>query len=169
MQDRINLLEEENQSLADLLRERGVEVHRKSLTHVDLPPAITSPAPGNDEEIALFSRAERRLYDEIRGNDTVILLLLTEAMTDVGQWMLQSRVWLCATKTDLVVFAAGRRPLLQRIPFRHLQESLYNNVTGELVLAPDRKFKLSHIELSPVEGYQFLAQIYNQSTEKKHA
>jgi hypothetical protein len=174
LQDRVNLLEEENASLADALREHGVDVHRKSNIHIELPPAFNAPAPGNDEEVALLSKRERRLYDELRGSDTVILLLLSESLADVGQWMLRSRVWLFATPTELVAFASGRRPVVQRVPFQHIQESLYNNVTGELVLAPNRKFKLSRIEISPVEGYQFLAQIFgsntqNKSTEKTHA
>ena len=174
LQDRVTLLEEENTSLAEKLREHGVNIHRKSHIHVDLPPALTEPAPANEQELALMNPGERRLLEEARGPDPLILVLLSETMVDVGQWIWKSRLWLGATPTDLLAVAVGRHPFLQRIPFRHIQESLYNHVTGELVLAPNRQFRLNRIQLAPLEGYQFLAQIYRdslnaQSPEATHA
>ena len=160
LQDRVTLLEEENAALAGMLRERGVDVHRPSHIHVDLPAALTEPAAGNAAELALMSGKEKKLFEELSTGDAVLLLLLSEAMVDVGRWFWRSRLWLYATPTELVAFAAGRHAFVQRIPFKHIQESLYNHVTGELVLAPDRKFARAQIALSPAEAYQFLAQIY---------
>ena len=165
--DRVTLLEEENNTLAEMLREHGVDIHRRSHIHLELPPAFTTPAPGNAEELALLTKTERALFEELCGTDTVLLLLLSESMVDVGRWLMQSRLWVAASRTELAMFAAGRRPFVQRIPFRHIQASLYNHVTGELVLAPNRKFKISRIRMAPVEGYQFLAQILSAEPSKE--
>lgn len=161
LEDQVRLLDEENRALVDRLRELGIPARRKSHIHVELPPPHTAPAPGNPEELALLTPRERKLFTELCGPEEVILLLLSESAVDVGHWIFKSRLWACATPTELVLFAAGRKPLIQKVPFQHIQESLYNHVTGELVLAPNRKFKLSQVRFSPVEGYQFLAQIYS--------
>ena len=108
LQDRVTLLEEENAALAGMLRERGVDVHRPSHIHVDLPAALTEPAAGNAAELALMSGKEKKLFEELSTGDAVLLLLLSEAMVDVGRWFWRSRLWLYATPTELVAFAAGR-------------------------------------------------------------
>jgi len=48
----------------------------------------------------------------------------------------------------------------QKTPLASLRQSLYNHVTGEVVLAPVRELKLTHIQVAPLDGYQLLAQIY---------
>lgn len=163
LQDQVTLLDKENHALAARLRDHGVEVHRRSAIHVQLPAVLQSPDGGLEAELALMTRRERRLLDELRAEEPVLYAELSESRADVGHWLWQSRVWAAATRRHLLVFASGRRPLLQRIEFRHLQESLYNHVTGELVLAPDHEFRLARVAMAPVEGYQFLAQIYQES------
>lgn len=172
--DRVALLEQANDALASRLRECGIEVHHRRRDEVLLPEPLTAPAPDNAAEEAMLTRRERVLFDELRGRDRVLLLLLSESMADVGRWLIRGRVWVCATDTELVAFAAGWRPLMQRIPYRHIQESLYNTITGELVLAPNYQFAIPRIRMSPLEAYQMLAQIYaaggtGGSQENSHA
>lgn len=172
--DRVALLEQENDALASRLRECGVEVHHRRRDEGILPEPLTAPSPDNAAEEAMLTRRERVLFDELCGSDRVRVLLLSESMADVGRWLIRGRVWVCATDTELVAFAAGWRPLMQRIPYRHIQESLYNMITGELVLAPNYQFAVNRIRLSPLEAYQMLAQIYaagrtGGSQENSHA
>jgi hypothetical protein len=159
LQDRLVLLEEENRSLVESLRERGINVRQKSLIHVQLPPALTHPSPLNDEEMETMSSSERGLFERLLGSAKPMLVYQTNSAADVGFWLWRRRLWLCATESDLLLFAAGRKPLIQKVPFIHIQSRLYNHVTGELVLAPNRKFRVSHVELPPVEAYQVLAQV----------
>lgn len=161
LQNRVTMLEEENREFAELLKGKGIDVRRQVSGALEVPPPLSEPDPGNAEMLAQMRAAERRIYDEICGKDQVFLVLRSPTKVDVGSFLRKSRVWLCAAASDLVLFAAGHKPLLLRIPYAHLQQSLYNQVTGELVLAPDRKYPLSHVELSPVQGYQLLAQIFH--------
>jgi hypothetical protein len=160
LEDRVSLLEQENHAFAEMLKERGVDVHPISMASRRVPPPLSVSSVSPDV-VAALTPAEARLYRELCGNDSVVTLLLTETMAEVGLWMWKRRVWLCATDSALILFAEGRKPLAQRTPFVHIGESLYNHVIGELVLAPDRKYRLSHVRLQPKDGYQMLAQIYN--------
>jgi hypothetical protein len=83
----------------------------------------------------------------------------------VGHWFSKGRIWACALAGELAMFAYGRRPYLERVPFRLLQQSLYNHVTGEVVLAPARDVRVDSLRVTPAEGYQFLAQIYKETSD----
>jgi hypothetical protein len=77
------------------------------------------------------------------------------------------RALLSVTRDALILLAAGRQPLAQRVQFMHLYESLYNPVTGELVLGPDREYRVGQVQLPPVEGSQVLAEIYGALAPRK--
>lgn len=160
LQDRVTLLEEENKEFAELLKKHGVDVRLKAMAAMEVPPPLTEPAEDLAETLVTMSKPVRRLYDRECGKDDTILLLLTGSVADVGRFFRKSRVWLCITRSEVILLAAGRQPLVQRIPFPHIQQSLYNHITAELVLAPNRKFTLPNVKVSPVQGYQVLAQIY---------
>lgn len=166
LQDRIRLLEEENVRFADMLTQRGVDVRPSSKIGLELPPAVREPLDGNAEVLALMTLAERKLLDDLCPNEQVLLLLKSDSRTDTGSWLRGGRVWVCATRKELVLLAAGRKPLIQKTPFPVLRESLYNHVTGEVVLAPAGELTLNRIKVPPLEGYQLLAQIYDQEREK---
>jgi hypothetical protein len=59
------------------------------------------------------------------------------------------------------MLAAGRIPFVQKVPFFRLQESVYNHITGEVFLAPEKTLKLKHVKMTALDGYQLLAQIRN--------
>jgi hypothetical protein len=74
-------------------------------------------------------------------------------------------VWSAATTKEVVLFAAGRRPFIEEIPFTHLYKSLYNHITGEVVFAPAEAESMTRIRLSPSHGFQLLAQIYQENSD----
>jgi hypothetical protein len=72
-----------------------------------------------------------------------------------------------ALERDLLLLAAGKHPLVERIPYGHIRRSLYNHVTGELVLAPAHNLRVERVALPPAAGYQILAQIYAETEDSK--
>ncbi len=75
---------------------------------------------------------------------------------DVGSWFGRRRVWACVLENELLLVARGRHPHIERVPFDRLQDSLYNHVTGEVVLGPAENVKVTRLRLSPVEAVQLL-------------
>lgn len=162
-QERITLLDEENAALAAKLRELGVDVRRATHHAYELPAATREPLAGTREALSLMTESEQKLLATLCGSDAVLMAVHTGTTVDVGGWVRKARVWVIATATDLVLIAAGRKPLVQKIAYGHIRASLYNHVTGELVLAPNRKFRVSHVKVHPAEGFQLLAQICDGS------
>ena len=78
---------------------------------------------------------------------------------DVGYWCVNGRVWLCLLPGELLLFASGKRPCVERVPLEALRESRYNHVTGALVLAPAGGVKHPSLRLPPLEGYEMLAKL----------
>jgi hypothetical protein len=163
-QARIVLLDEENAALAAQLRKLGVDVRRASHHAYELPAATHEPLVGTSETMALMTGPEQTLLATVCGRDTVLMAVHTGTTVDAGGWIRRTRVWAVATATDLVLIAAGRRPLIQKTAYEHIRASIYNHVTGELILAPNRKFRVSQIKVHPAEGFQLLAQICDGNT-----
>lgn len=164
LRDRIRMLEDENHALATKLKEHGIEVHESSKTKLELPAPAThpleNPADGHGME-----EPERELFDELCRDDNVYLLLRSETKVDVGQWLGNGAVWAVAGETELTLMAGGKKPFCEKLPYSHLYKSLYNNVTGEVVLSPAEEARVGGVKLSPVEGYQLLAQIYRSAPD----
>ena len=161
LEDQVRLLDHENEDLIQQLKDAGLKA-RHPVLHADrLPPPVTAPdTAGIKAACERMSAAEGRLYKELCGDREVMIVLQTETRTPVGWWLIERRVWLVVTRDEVVAFAAGRTPLAQRVAFPHLYGSLYNAVTGRLVLAPDRGYRVGQFNVPPLEGYQVLAQIY---------
>ncbi|MBT3379208.1 MAG: hypothetical protein HN742_36945 [Lentisphaerae bacterium] len=162
---RARLLEEENATFARQLRELGVEAAANSATARELPPPALEPLPGDSESRQRLSSAEADLLAELSRDEPVFCLVASTTRVDTGRWLSGSTLWLGALATELLLFAAGTRAFCERIPFSYLRRSLYNHVTGELVLAPARDLTICKAELAPSEAYQLLAQIYSDSEE----
>lgn len=86
-------------------------------------------------------------------------LFATAARVDVGWWFWGGRLRAGLLDGELVLFAAGSRPFVQRTPVALLRESLYNHVTGELILAPSRELAVRRFAMAPVAGQALLAAI----------
>jgi len=160
-EDRIRVLDSENEDLLRHLKDAGVEP-RHPLLHAE---RLQTPLAGPDEVAisgasARMTPAESRLYGEVCGGAEVLTVLQSTTRTAVGLWLIERRVWVVVTRSEVILLAAGRRPLAQRVAFPHLYASLYNAVTGELVLAPDRGYRVGRVQLPPAEGNRVLTQIY---------
>ncbi len=125
---------------------------------MDLPDPITTPLAPQTEGLGRLRRRTRRLAESLAGEEDVLVLLRTRSRIDVGGWFGRRRVWVAALADSLVLFAPGRRPCRARIPFAQLRESAYNPVTGELALAPAEAAPVRALRVSPLDGYQLLAQ-----------
>jgi len=130
----------------------------------ELPPALSQFLAWSDERFAAMSSAERRLAQGFLAADEVIVAVLTEARVDVGLWRGSGRLWAFALRHDLALVAHGPRPVAERIPYTLLRQSTYNPVTGELALAPGPHHHVRGLRMPPLEGYQMLAQIYQETT-----
>lgn len=161
----VRLLESENQDLARQLKDAGGHPRMPVLRAEQLPPPLAEPdmaAIGESRD--RMTPSERRLLEAVCGSGRVLTVFQSETRTGVGLWLIERRIWVVVTDTDVVLLAAGRKPLAQAIAFPHLHASLYNPVTGELVLAPDRGFRVGRVKLPPLESNQVLAQIYGALT-----
>jgi hypothetical protein len=83
---------------------------------------------------------------------------------DVGRWWRPARLWAVVTDSELVLLAAGPRPVVQRAPLTALRGSLYNPVTGEVILDPAAGLPQKCLKLPPVEGRQLLEHIQSKET-----
>ncbi len=168
LENQVRLLGLENEDLLQQLKDAGLQPRHPVLQADRLPPVLTIPDPATIAEAAArLTRSERRLGEELCAGQEVLMLLQSGTLTDVGLWIVPRRVWVVVTRTEVVFYAAGRTPLAQRVSFDHLYASLYNAVTGELVLAPNRDYRVARVKLPPLEGTQVLAQIYGALAPRK--
>ncbi len=161
LENRVRLLTEENALLGEMLRERGVDMHPLSETSEELPAVLETPIERSGEIWDELMEEGKKLLEEASGGADIFMLVRTGARIDTGNWLANGTVWVIVMKDALGLFAAGAKPYVEHVPFRFLRDSLYNHVTGELVLAPAHGAKVRFLKMSPADGYQMLAQIYN--------
>jgi len=80
----------------------------------------------------------------------------TGTRVDVGSWFGRRKVLACMLESSVVLVARGPRPHVERVSFEALQKSLYNHVTGEVVLGPAGGVKATRLRLSPLDAVAFL-------------
>lgn len=125
-----------------------------------LPPAFLEPLPENAPCWAALTALERRWRDESAGETPIRWAVRSDSRVDVGAWLADARVWAAAQPGALLLFAAGKRPYAETIPFAELRDSLYNHITGELILAPAPNVRVARLKLLPVDALQLLAQMH---------
>ncbi len=131
----------------------------RSPIELELPVAATTPLV-REAALERLGKAPRALADDALGEAPVFLVLRTGARADTGGWLGGGRVWVFALARELLLLAAGKFPYVERIPFAALRGSVYNAVTGELVLAPAPGARVRRLRVPPRSGYQVLSQIY---------
>lgn len=131
------------------------------------PPAFLEALAENAPCWAALTALERRWRDEAAGDTPIHWAVRTESRIDVGAWLSDARVWAAAQPGALLLFAAGKRPYAETIPFADLHESLYNHITGELILAPAPNARVTRLKLLPVDALQLLAQMHAPPKRKK--
>ncbi len=92
-------------------------------------------------------------------------ILATGTFTDTGLWFRQGRVCAVCAGGALFLLAPGRRPYVERIPFAQLGESMYNAITGEVLLAPAPDAAVRRLRLDPVDGRRLTKQINTEEGE----
>jgi len=137
---------------------------------MELPAPITQPAfhgVGDLPDRWQLRYPVRHLAAQAMGaGDGVYLRIRTGSRIDVGSWVRTARIWMWVLRRELLLVAAGYggdRPYCQRVDFGSLQESVYNHVTGKMVLGPADGVPVKGLTMSPVEGYQVLSQIRNHA------
>ncbi|MGI6496640.1 MAG: hypothetical protein ACOX5G_11270 [Kiritimatiellia bacterium] len=94
----------------------------------------------------------RELLEKVADGRPLAAVYRTGTRWDVGHWFHDAVVWAGLCEGELLLCAAGRKPLAERIPLPALAESAYNAITGEVFFAPVRGAKLAAVALPPVEG-----------------
>ena len=111
-----------------------------------MSPPATEPTPAERALLAAAGVVPERCYR-------------TGTRVDVGQWLRWPRLWLAVTGSDWLLVAAGKRPFVEKIPVGELGKSLYNAVTGELILDPAPNARVRRLKLPPVEGRDLVRQL----------
>lgn len=124
-----------------------------------LPPVSATPLDRAERRTRL-GRARRRFVEALLGQASIFHVRKTGTKVDVGYWLGKRRVWACLLEQELLLFARGRRPYVERIPLAVLRESRYNHVTGELVLAPFETVAVKALKVTPLAALEILAYIY---------
>ena len=121
------------------------------------PPAEEALAFGAAELLSLGKR-RLALLRQAAGDEAVVMAVRTGSSADTGSWFGRRRLCLAFTRTAMLAFATGPRPLCRRIPLEDLRRTHYNVVTGELTFAP-AELPVPRVALPPVEAARALAQI----------
>lgn len=87
------------------------------------------------------------------------VILATGTRTDTGLWFRQGRVCAACAGGALFLLAPGRRPHVERIPFAQLGDSMYNAVTGEVLLAPAPSAAIRRLRMDPVAGRHLIGHV----------
>ncbi len=130
----------------------------------ELPPAITEPLGPEAGVFKGLPKPEKELLEKLRGGDGIFLVLKTGTRVDTGGWLRKRRVWAFVFSGELVLLAGGRKSYVEKVPFGRLGEARYNHVTGELVLAPADGMRVRSVKVSPLDGYQMLAQVRDKGS-----
>ena len=125
---------------------------------INLPPRKATPLSRDEPPL----RRLLKHHGESIGDDDVYYTIKSKTKVDVGSWICKRRLCVIAQPSHLLLLANGKRPVAERFAYAQLQDSRYNHVTGALVLAPSVDPNLNSLRMLPVDGYQFLAQIFQQ-------
>lgn len=101
---------------------------------------------------------EERLFRTLSEGKKVLCLIKTGTKVDVGLWFRRRKVWLFLTPDEIVIFTAGRWNFVERIKFDQLNETVYNHITGEIILAP-YEGEVNSLKVDPLSGYYIAEKI----------
>lgn len=87
--------------------------------------------------------------------------VLTRTRVDVGSWICKTRVRVSVLEGHLLLVAPGKRAYVENVPFDAIRESLYNHVTGEVVLGPAEGVKVTRLRMSPLDAARLLGFLHD--------
>lgn len=99
---------------------------------------------------------ESLLLDELTDGADPELLLRSRTRVDAGRWWRRNSVWICITKSELILFAVARRRHVERVPLDLCRSSHYAAMSGELVIDPVESLRIKHLALTPREALKVL-------------
>ncbi len=134
------------------LDEQLAEAQRRREARAETPAPVGAAA-GGASPAEPDARPGRELAEEYAGETDPV------GGPDSSEPHYDGRHWV---KPDGNLRVGPPRVYYQVAPFTDLTESTYNHVTGQLVLAPDRRLRVAKLRVEPLEAYQVLAQIYRQ-------
>ena len=123
-----------------------------------LPPVSDQPLT-RDQRVDRLGEPLNRFLESLIGDQDVYRVHRTRTKVDVGHWSGKRRIWCCLLGDELLLFAQGLRPFVERIPFAGLHESQYNHVTGEIVFAPIEDTTIQTLRIAPLDALEVLANI----------
>ena len=102
--------------------------------------------------------ARLRFVESIIDEAEVFHVRRTDTKVDVGYWLGKRRLWACVTEGELLLFARGRRPYIERIPLAELRESRDRELDMPRLLLPAVQVNMRGGELPPAEdnGIRYL-------------
>lgn len=109
--------------------------------------------------IPLLSKREKNLMEEIIGDEAPAWLVRTRTKVDVGLWFRKRAVWICLVQKNLVLFAAGKTPVVDRIGVENLKKTRYNHITAELILSPAENVLIRSLRMPPLDAFELLSRI----------
>jgi|GEM_PF-3535558 len=86
---------------------------------------------------------------------------LTGTRVDTGWWFIRPAIRLVLTPERLILYAPGKRPLLECRPAAELRERSYNHFTGEWLLAPAPGLPSRRLRLPPAEVRRIVRSIHS--------
>ncbi|MFZ4394097.1 MAG: hypothetical protein ACOYOU_00565 [Kiritimatiellia bacterium] len=113
----------------------------------------------------LQTNRTQRLAAAVSADRSFAIFTRTGTSVDTGRWFLRGRVSVGVLGDELLLLAPGRRPFVVRAKRPEVSDSLYNAVTGELVLAPAVGLPQRTVRVSPVDGYAILRWVQDGKTE----
>ena len=114
------------------------------------------------------ARAVHRLAAAVGAGRPVSALVDTGTRVDTGAWGWRGRLSVCLLADELLLLAPGRRSYVERAGRPEMAASLYNAVTGELVLAPAPGLRQRTVRVSPMDGYAILRWALDAKTEREN-
>jgi len=99
---------------------------------------------------------EAALLDELTDGGDPELLLRSRTRIDAGRWWRRNPVWICITKSELILFAVARRRYVERLPLADCHACHYLAATGELVIDSTDRLRIKHVKLTPREALKAL-------------
>ena len=103
-----------------------------------------------------MNQLETALLDELTEGCEPELLLRSRTRIDAGRWWRRNSVWICITKSELILFAVARRRYVERLPLADCHQSHYVAATGELVIDSSDTLRIKHVKLTPREALNVL-------------
>jgi hypothetical protein len=103
-----------------------------------------------------MNHLESALLDELTDGEDPQLLLRSGTRIDAGRWWRSNSVWICITKSELILFAVARRRYVEHLPLADCRTSHYLAATGELVIDSAEPLRMKQLKLTPRQALEVL-------------